>query len=108
VDLVLGQSSCVGERLSDVFLLEVREVRDDLRRRHAVGEEVNHVRHGDAKASDCGPTGQHIGILGNPVKGVRHNSIIRLCQLVSSGRTTTEPEVRPSRFGQGASEIQFS
>jgi hypothetical protein len=63
------------------------------------------VRHGDAKAADCGPTGQYIGILGNPVKGVRHNSIIVCASRSAQSETTTEPEVRPARFGRGASRF---
>ena len=39
------------ERLTDVFLFEIRQFLDDLRRRHAVGHEVDDVGDRDAKVS---------------------------------------------------------
>jgi plasmid stabilization system protein ParE len=54
VDLITGQGGCVGECLTDVVLLEIRQIDEDLRRRHAVGDEVDDVRHRDAQTADCG------------------------------------------------------
>jgi hypothetical protein len=78
VELVLGQRSCIGECLSDVFLFEIRQVGDDLRWRHAVGHKVDDVGDGDAEATDRRAAGQHIRILREPVERVRHLLIIRV------------------------------
>jgi hypothetical protein len=43
VELVLGESSGVSEGLADILLFEVGQVGDDLRRCHAVGDEVDDV-----------------------------------------------------------------
>ena len=72
VELVVGQGGGVGECLSDVFFLEVRQVGDDLRRRHAVRDEIDDMRDRDAKTADCRTAGQHIRILRNSVKPSRH------------------------------------
>src|SRR5438552_3112962 len=45
VNFVPRKGSSVGERLPDIFLFEIRQFLDDLRRRHAVGHKINHVRH---------------------------------------------------------------
>jgi len=45
VNFVPREGSSVGERLADIFLFEIRQFLDDLRRRHAVGHKINHVRH---------------------------------------------------------------
>ena len=52
MDFVLGQGGRVGEGLADVFLLEVRELGDDLRRRHPVCDEVDDMRDRDPQAAD--------------------------------------------------------
>jgi hypothetical protein len=64
----LGESGTVRARLSDVLLLEVTEVGDNLSRRHAVGDEVMTVRHRNAEAADGGPARQQIRILSDPVR----------------------------------------
>ena len=76
VELVLGESGCVCECLSDVVFFEVRQVGDDLRGCHAAGHKVDDVRHGDAKAADRRPAGQHIRILRDSIERLRHGSIV--------------------------------
>jgi hypothetical protein len=45
VKLILRQRRGVHESLPNVFLVEVWEIGDDLRRRHAVGDEVDDMGH---------------------------------------------------------------
>jgi hypothetical protein len=52
VELVLGESCGVGEGLADIVFFEVRQVGDDLRRCHAIGNEVDDVRDRDAQPTD--------------------------------------------------------
>ena len=72
MEFVLRQGSGVGERLANVFLFQVRKVLDDLRRRQAVGNEVDHVGDRDAKAADGGSPGQDIGVLRDAIECIRH------------------------------------
>ena len=81
VKLVLGKSRGVRQCLPNVFFFEVRQVGDDLRGRHAVGDEVDDVGDGDAKAADCGSAGQNVRILRDAVEGLRHAPIIRESRL---------------------------
>ena len=72
MEFVLRQGSGVDERLANVFFFQIRKVLDDLRGRHAVGNEVEHVRDRDAKAADGGSPGQDIGVLRDPIECIRH------------------------------------
>ena len=70
---VVGQDSRVREGLPDVFFLEVRQFRDDLRRRHAICDEVNDVCDGDSKATDRRSPSEYMRVLRNPIEGVCHD-----------------------------------
>jgi hypothetical protein len=73
VDFVLGQGGRVGERLMDVFFLEVREFRDDLRRRHPVCDEIDDMRDGDPEAADRCPPGEDGRILRDAIERAFHD-----------------------------------
>ena len=73
VDFVLGQGGRVAKRLTDVFLLEVRELRDDLRRRHPVCDEVDDMRDRDPEAADRRPPGEDGRILRDAIERAFHN-----------------------------------
>ena len=70
--LILSQHRGISKGLPNVFLFQIREIGDDLRRRHAVGHEVDDMGHGDADAVYGGPAGQHVRILGDAIERVRH------------------------------------
>jgi hypothetical protein len=76
VELVLGESRGVGECLSHVFLFEVWQVGDDLRWRHAIGDEVDDVSDRDSKPSNRRTARKHIRILCDPIERIRHASIM--------------------------------
>lgn len=73
VNFVPGESGCVGERLADIFLVELRQFLDELHRGHAVGNEVDNVGHRDAKTADRRPAGENIRVLRNPIESVCHD-----------------------------------
>lgn len=70
---ILRQGGGVAERLANVFLLQVRQVRHNLCRRHAVGNKVDNVRDRDAKATDGGSPGHDIRVVRNPIECIRHS-----------------------------------
>lgn len=53
VKFVVRQGGGVGECLPNVVLVQVRQFGNDLRRRHAVCDEVDNVGDRDTKTSDC-------------------------------------------------------
>ena len=69
---ILREGSSVGKRLTDVFFFEVRQFLDNLRRRHAVGNEVDDVGHRDAKTAEGGSSGQDLRVLRDAIERVRH------------------------------------
>ena len=73
VDFVVGKRRSVGEGLTNIFFVQLWQVRDDLRGRHAVGDEIHHVRDGDAQAADRGAAPEHARVLGDSFEGVRHD-----------------------------------
>ena len=73
MDFVLGQGGRVGQRLADVFLLEVRELGDDLRWRHPVCDEVDDVGNGDSQPADRRPPREDKGVLRDAIKRAFHN-----------------------------------
>jgi hypothetical protein len=72
VNLILSEGSGVSERLADVFLFEVRQFLNDLRRRHAIGNKVEDVGHRNSQTPNGGTAGQNIWVLRNSIEGVRH------------------------------------
>lgn len=52
VQFILGERSRVRERLADILLVKVWKVLHNLCGRHAVGDEVDDVGHGNAKPAD--------------------------------------------------------
>jgi hypothetical protein len=84
VEFVLCESSCVGQCLADVILFEVRQVLDDLRRRHAIRNEVDHVSDGNAKAADRGSSAQYIRRLRDAIECARHSSPRAHCSAIGS------------------------
>jgi hypothetical protein len=73
VDFVLRQRRRVGERLADVFLFEVRELRDDLRRCQPVCDEVDDVGDGDSQPADRCPPGEDGRVLRDAIERAFHN-----------------------------------
>jgi hypothetical protein len=68
VDFVLRQRGRVGEGLADVFLFEIRELRDDLRRCHPVCDEVDDVGNGDPQPADRRPPGEDGRVLRDAIE----------------------------------------
>ena len=54
MEFVLCESSCVPERLTDILLLEIWEISDDLRRCHPVGYQVDDVGDRNPESADSG------------------------------------------------------
>lgn len=76
MDFVLGEGSRVGERLANVFFLEVRQFCDDLRRRHPVGHEIDDVCNGDSQSADRCTTSEDIWVLRDAIEGSFHNTYL--------------------------------
>ena len=72
MNFVPGESGSVGERLANVVLFQIRQLLDNLCRRHPVGDKVDDVRDGDAKSADGPSPAEDVGIMRNPIKCVRH------------------------------------
>jgi hypothetical protein len=72
VQLVLSQGGCVPEGLADVLFLEVGQFLHDLRRSHAVGNEVDNMGDGNPKAAHSGSAGQDFWCLRDAVEGACH------------------------------------
>jgi hypothetical protein len=68
VKVVVGKGSSVSESLSDVGFFEIRQFSDDLRRRHAIRDQVDDVRDGNAQTADRGPPCEHIRVLRDAVE----------------------------------------
>lgn len=58
MQFILRERSGVGKGLADVLRVEVGKFLYHLCGRHAVGDEVHHVRHGDPKPADGGAPSQ--------------------------------------------------
>ncbi len=69
MQFILGEGSRVRERLADVLNVEVGKFLDDLCGRHTVGDEVDHVRNGNPKPTDGGPSGQNTGDVRDSIVG---------------------------------------
>ena len=65
---VIGNPRRVLQGLPDILLLEVGVLGDDLRRRHAVGDEVHDQRHRDPHAADACLATQDVGVKRDPVE----------------------------------------
>ena len=81
VELVQGESRRIGQGLANVRFLEVRQIGHDLSRRHAAGDEIDDVRHGNPKSANSRAARQHVWLVGDPVEGSRHTPIIDLYAL---------------------------
>jgi len=79
VDFVLGEGGRVGERLADVFLLEVRELHDHLRRRHPVCDEVDDMRDRNPQTTDRRPPGEDGRVLRDAIERFFHNYLELYC-----------------------------
>lgn len=77
LNFVPGERCCEGERLADIFLFQIGQLLHDLRWRHAVGDEVDHVGDRDTKAADRGSPGQDIRVLRDAFERVRHGLPLR-------------------------------
>ena len=55
VELVFGKNGRVGEGLSDILDIEVRQFRDNLGRHHPIRYEINHMRNRNAKTANGCP-----------------------------------------------------
>jgi hypothetical protein len=73
VKFVLCESRRISERLTDIFLFELRQVFNDLRWRHSVGKEVNDMRYGNAETTDGRSAREHVRVSRNAIEGVRHS-----------------------------------
>src|ERR1700730_3445357 len=71
VDLLLGDRSRVAERLADVLLLEIGMLGDDLRWRHAVCDEVDHMGDRDPQAAKRRAPGEDVRIVSTAIEHVR-------------------------------------
>jgi hypothetical protein len=71
VDLVLGDRSRVAERLADVLLLEIGMLGDDLRGRHAVGDEFDHLGDRDPQAAQRRASGEDVRIVSDAIEHAR-------------------------------------
>jgi len=60
-----------AERLADVLFLEVGMLGDDLRRRHAVCDEVHHMGHRDPQAAQRRAPGEDVRIVSHAIEHVR-------------------------------------
>ena len=87
MEFVLRKNRRVGERLTHVFLFEIRQFLDDLCRGHAVGHKIEDVCDGDAKAADSGEASHHGGILRDPIDGVRYSDPLGPILMKSVGRS---------------------
>jgi hypothetical protein len=68
VQLVVSKGGGVSECLSNVGFFEIRQFSDDLRRRHAIRDQVDDVRDGNAKTADRGPPCENIRVLRDAVE----------------------------------------
>lgn len=58
----------VAERLADVLFLQIGMLGDDLRWRHTVGDEIDHMGDRDPQAAQrCAP-GEHVGIMRDSIE----------------------------------------
>jgi hypothetical protein len=73
MQFILGEGGSVGERLADILNVEVRKFLDDLCGRHAIGDEVDDVRHGNPKPSNGGAPGQDVWNVRDAIVGARHD-----------------------------------
>ncbi len=67
MQFILGERSSVGQRLADVLDVEVWKLLYDLCGRHAIGDEVHNVRHGNTKSPDRGASGEGAGLVGDAI-----------------------------------------
>ena len=70
VNFVPCEGSGVRERHADVLFFEIRQLLDDLRRHHAVGDEVEHVREGNTQSADRRTASRHVRVLRDPIECV--------------------------------------
>jgi len=75
VNFVASERRSIGERLANVLLFQIRQLLDNLCRRHPVGDEVDNMGDRDAKASDRGSPSEDVGVLRNPLKCICHSSL---------------------------------
>ena len=71
--------AAVAKRLTDVFLIEVRELRDDLRRRHPVCDEVDDMRDRDPQSADRRPPGEDGRVLRDAIERAFHSFLTLHC-----------------------------
>ena len=74
VHFVVSERRGVRECLADVFLFKVRQLLDNLRRGHPVGDHVDNVCHRDAEAANGRSPGEKVGVLCNSLKCIWHDS----------------------------------
>ena len=72
--LVLGYRRSVGERLANVFLLEVRVFGDYLCGRHSIRDQVYYMRNRYAQATQSRASREDIRVMRDAIMGSSHRN----------------------------------
>jgi hypothetical protein len=72
MELIFRKKGRVRQRLTHIFLFQIREIRHDVRRSHSVGYEIDNVGHRNPETADGRPAGENVRIMADAIQPVCH------------------------------------